>query len=136
MFSVRDTVDATAKSMATLVVLRHFSWLRTAGLAKDAQARIEYLPFDRAGLFNAEIDDILEIAQKKLSTAKQWGVYPSYHQCPQRNHWRQPYNSYQRFQQEPQRQQPYTPYFKQQYKTKPHQQPITRHNDRKPKHNI
>ena len=40
-----------------------------AGVAEDAQACIKDLPFNGTGLFNAEMDDILENVQKK-----HWGV--------------------------------------------------------------
>ena len=46
MLSARHTVDATAKSMATSVALQHFTCLRTTGLAEDAHAHIEDLPFN------------------------------------------------------------------------------------------
>ena len=88
MFSACHTVDATVKSMVTSVALRRFSWLRMAGLAEDAQAHIEDLPSDGAGLFHAETDDILENVQKKCSAARRWGVYPSYQQRPQQNQWK------------------------------------------------
>ena len=77
MLSAHYTVDATAKSMATSVALRRFSWLSMADLAEDAWARIKDLPFDGAGLFHAETDDILENIQKKRSAARCWGVYPA-----------------------------------------------------------
>ena len=61
MISSKHTVDATSKSMASSVAHWHFSWLR--GLAEDACARIEDLPYDGVGLFNAEMDNILENIQ-------------------------------------------------------------------------
>lgn len=56
-------VAAASKHLAAAISHCRHAWLRSANIADNAQARIEDLPFDSAGLFDAKTNDILKELQ-------------------------------------------------------------------------
>ena len=66
--------DCAAKAMVSGVAMRRHAWLRSAGLPVESRSRIEDLPFDGEGLFNAETDSTMDTVQKAKATARKMGL--------------------------------------------------------------
>lgn len=113
--SSSHAMDAASRGLATAVVLRRYSWLRSAGLTDDARRRIEDLPFDGEGLFNSGTDDIMENLQKKKNTAKRLGLNQST-QNRQQSYQPRPFQPFRSFTPRPQQSPTYRP--RRQYPTK------------------
>ena len=92
LLALRHSADIASKTMTSSILLRRHAWLRSSGINEDARARIEALPFDANGVFNATIDESME-SFHKMKTTKSYTI----HQQPkfQPYQWKRPYGSQQ-----------------------------------------
>ena len=72
-FPLKHQADCDAKVMVGAVTLRRHAWLCSSGLTKETHTRIEDLPFDGVGLFNAKTDEAMDNLQKARNMAKRMG---------------------------------------------------------------
>ncbi|KAF7241227.1 Transient receptor potential cation channel subfamily V member 6 [Varanus komodoensis] len=57
-------VDCDSRALVGAVALSHHAWLRSSNLPQETKQRVENMPFDGSGLFNAKMDNKLENIQK------------------------------------------------------------------------
>ncbi|XP_054835795.1 lamina-associated polypeptide 2, isoforms alpha/zeta-like isoform X2 [Eublepharis macularius] len=65
--------DTAARGMASAVLLRRHSWLRSTALSQEVKAKIEHLPFEGDSLFSSTTDEALK-KKKARQTARSLGV--------------------------------------------------------------
>lgn len=68
--AAHHSLDASARTIASGVALRHHAWLRTSSFPYDSRAFIEDLPFDGDRLFHSTTDNAIQELDKTIKATK------------------------------------------------------------------
>ncbi|XP_054846389.1 uncharacterized protein LOC129336978 [Eublepharis macularius] len=69
--------DTAARGMASAVVLRRHSWLRSTALSQEVRSRVESMPFEGDSLFSKATDETLKKKKEDRQTARSLGLAPA-----------------------------------------------------------
>lgn len=95
--AARHVADAACRVMASAVVLRRHSWLRSSALTPDNKAKLEDLPFEGTTLFSDQTDEVLEKFRKSKYTARSLGLTANQTQTYKPRYFPRHYQSQQSF---------------------------------------